>query len=92
MDEIEKPQSDTDAATHMALYRSPSMIAWGQKEVIRVQRERIERLEAALDAIMSLENVDAASGMEGTRDFWDGVDTGLSACRDIARKAKEAKS
>jgi hypothetical protein len=38
---------------------------------------------------LSLENIDAANDMEGTRDFWDGVDTGLSACRQIARKALE---
>lgn len=48
---------------------------------------RIRELEAALNAIITLENVDAAYDMEGTRDFWDGVDTCLSACKAIARKA-----
>lgn len=68
-------QHSADDAPHEPL--SPEAQAWA----------RVRVLEAALDAIMSLENVDAANDMEGTRDFWDGVDTGLSACRDIARKA-----
>lgn len=84
--------NDNKLARHNPDDAPPDKVAVDYGKPVSEMQARIERYEAALDAIMSLENVDAANDMEGTRDFWDGVDTGLSACRQIARKALEGGS
>lgn len=64
---------------------TPEAQAWAYSEVIRIQRETIARLEAALDAILSIEQ------HGGDKHAWSGGhDYAVRMLQEIARMAKSA--